>query len=287
MGIRIRKIFLPYIEDNPKNKDDFAQFVLKACIMIEQRDVFYIKKIFNLFLLWLMKFGIKRYFEFFDYNQEISKKSWLYFEMLELLFTESDLCQNYGINPHKDKDLLLIHLCSRFVIGKESQANRDFLTNINPNYSQMETALKNLQYSKFYNFFTIPFFLATLYEFFQETLSYLLNSKGLIVEAQNSLEIPPNTEKSIEIVIGNRTDCILKNVEFRADLQPPNRINFQKIDPPRLQAFSGDLDLTTYIKSADKTGKCKLILKISFEDPFNPKRREILVIKTFNIRVNP
>ncbi|MBA7567041.1 hypothetical protein ES708_08741 [subsurface metagenome] len=30
----IREIFLPYIEKNPRNKDSFAQFLLKACIII-------------------------------------------------------------------------------------------------------------------------------------------------------------------------------------------------------------------------------------------------------------
>ncbi|MBA7567040.1 hypothetical protein ES708_08740 [subsurface metagenome] len=94
-----------------------------------------------------MKFGTLRYLQFFDFNVEILKKSWLYFEMLELFYTESDLCQNYGIYPHVDRDLLLIHLCSRFVVGKDSQANREFLIDIIPNYSQMETALKNLQFS--------------------------------------------------------------------------------------------------------------------------------------------
>ena len=234
-----------------------------------------------------MKYGIKQYTQFFDFDVKILKKSWLFFEMLELLFTESDLCQKYGIPPYKDRDLLLIHLCSRFVVGKDSQADREFLIGIIPNYPQMETALENLAYSKFNDFFPKPFFLATLYKFFQETLLYLLNSKGIVVDTDEFIELSRYSEKIIEILIQNKTDWILKNVELQAELTPQNRIKLQKIDPPRLQGFSGDLKLKIGIKSTDKAGKCRLSLKMSFEDPFNAGRMKNMLIKTINIQVSP
>ncbi len=280
----IQDILLPYVKNNRENKDNFAQFLLKASIMINQSDVFTVNNFFDMFLLWLMKFGVDRHTQFNNTDEGSRQKSWLFFEMLELFYTQSDLCHNYGINPRKDSDLLLIHLCSRFLLGKESKVSREFMIGINPNNLQMESALENLNLSEFTDLIPEPMFSKNK-EFLEDVLFYLLISKGIIVDSEDLIELQPNTEKIIEISIQNRTDWILMDVEFQADLKPPNKLILQKIDPPKLLEFAGDLNLVTCIKSTDKTGKCRLTLKMSFEDPLNPNKIKNSVIKIIDILV--
>ncbi len=121
----VQEIFLPFIRDNPEKKEEFAQFLLRSCMMTPQSD---------LFLLWLMKYGIKQHHHFLGNNPEILRKSWLYFDMLEFLYSEANLCEKYGINQNTDENLALIHLCSQIILGKDSKVKKEFLMDILSNY---------------------------------------------------------------------------------------------------------------------------------------------------------
>ena len=170
------------------------------------------------------------------------------------------------------------------MLEKDSKVGKDFLMEKLPNYQQMETALRNLQLFEFTKLIPEPLFVKNT-DFLQEVLFYLLDSKGIIVDHENQIEIPPNSEKNLEMLIKNKTDWKLKDVKFQAEITPKNRVSLQKIDPPKLQEFLGDLKLEIHIKSTDKTGKCKLRIKISIEDPFNPDKRRDIIKKTIKIQV--
>lgn len=265
----IDSVFLPYIKANPEKKEDFGRFLVRACMIITQNDLLEFYGFFDVFVLWLMKFGIERYTQFIDTDVGIIQKSWLYFEMLELFYGESILCQQYGIDQLHDESLPLIHLCNRVVLGKNSKVTREFWIGIVPNYSQMETALENLHFSEFTNLIPKSQYSKNK-EFLEEGLIYLLISKRIIADTEEFIKLSPNTEKNIEILIQNRTDWILKDVEFQAELIPPNRIILQKIDPPKLFEFAGNFKLKIKFTTTDNAGNCHLMLKMSFENPFNP-----------------
>ena len=101
----------------------------------------------------------------------------------------------------------------------------------------------------------------------KETLFCLFNTKGLVVDSVDKMSMAINSQGIIEIKIKNKTNWVLTGASFKAQFRPSGRIMLQEIDPPQLQAFEGELKLKIKFKSADKTGKCRLNVKMLFEDP--------------------
>jgi len=86
-------------------------------------------------------------------------------------------------------------------------------------------------------------------------------------------------------IISNRTDWVLKEVGFRANFKPPSRIALQKIEPEKILAFEGVINLKIKFKSLDKTGKSKLHVKMTYRNPLDIKTFENISIKDIEIRI--
>ena len=259
----IEQVLVHFNQSKSNVRKFFGQFLLTSCLIVNESNLFAFHDFFDLYLLWFMVNGCTIYHQFF-----ISEwKCWLFFEMLEFFYNEKTLCQKFGINKHNDKYLALIHLCTQFIVEKESKVDRKLLTKIYPNYSQMEKALGNFQFSEFLSL--IPeSVIAKDKKFVEYTLLHLLTEKGIIVEGVNFINMPRNTERNIEITIENISDWPLKDVKFKVMFNSMDRLFQYNIDHQKTGEHKAKLNVL--IKSADKTGKAELYISMFFKSPVNP-----------------
>ncbi|QEE16301.1 hypothetical protein DSAG12_02131 [Promethearchaeum syntrophicum] len=276
----IETVFLPYIETNSEKKEIFGSFLAIITTIINQSNMF------DLLLLWLINFGITKYRHFFKPYGGILHKSWLFYELLEFLYTESSLCRKFGIIPHNDHYLFLIHLCNQYILKKDSKI-KEFSFNCHiPYFYEIKSAFEHLRYKKLREFIPMPMFSKNK-GFLGDMVVYLLSSEGIRVEGSMFINLSRNSEKEIDFSIKNMTDLILNNVEFHLDFTPLTKIAFHKIDPPRVLKFEGDMKLKINIKSTDKAGTCTVRLKMSFEDPFSQRKIKNQIISIIQCRVTP
>jgi hypothetical protein len=274
----IIKGLLPYLGDSSTRKEEFAEFLIKSCIIIEKSKIFNQNEFFDIFLIWLMEYGKKNHF----YIEPVRAKFWLYYELLKIYYFDTSLYKKYDFIPKFDPSYPLIHLCCRYFL--EIDINIDY-SSIDSKYSQFENALRNLNFPGFLDLIPEPI-LKKNKDLIHEVLYHLLKSRGIKAECGQEIEIPINSEKIFEVSVENRTDWSFDGIEFFIETFPKNKINIKELDHLELLLLRDYLTLKIKIQSLNITGKCDLKLKISFRDPLNQKRREILTLKTINVRVS-
>jgi hypothetical protein len=276
----LENIFMPFIASDSKSKKEIAHLLLTSCTIINKDDLIVFHDFWDLFLLWFIEKGIKKYSQFFNSDW----KFWLFFEMLEFFYNEKDLCQKFGINNHGDEFLPLIHLCSRFVVDKESDIDKKQMNTVVPNYSKIEKSLENFRYSEFLSLIPEPI-ISINNNFIEYALLTLLTQKGLVAECEDFINMAINTERKIEISVKNRTDWKLENIRFQWDIVPEKGINVQRTDIEKIPVFENDLKFNFEIKSSNRVGKHKLNIFMYYKNPINQNSIQSSLIKKIEIDI--
>jgi hypothetical protein len=263
----IEERLIPATESDPELYRDFGKFLEVSCKWINQNHLLVSNGFLDVYLLWLMKSGVDVCNRYSDDRIGKNENLWVFFELLEYYFSESDLCQKYGLNNGQNNpSLALIHLCSRAILDKSSEVEIELLTGMLPNYVQMENALRNFKFSHFIDLVPKPLFIKNE-AYLNETLNSFFETQGLLVHYGKYFEMLPNTEKILEFSILNRSDWVLKKFSIQ-EIYPG--LLFKKVDPPILQEFTGSVRMYVYLRSPEKIWRYRLVLKLTFEDPLNP-----------------
>nr|WP_147664656.1 hypothetical protein [Candidatus Prometheoarchaeum syntrophicum]QEE17771.1 hypothetical protein DSAG12_03609 [Candidatus Prometheoarchaeum syntrophicum] len=292
----IRSTLRENMEEYPNfHMDHFADFFIQAYRMVLDFEPFEKYRINALFLLWIMHNGMFEFREFLQIGNRILRKLWIYYNLLHYLFKNEDFCQVYGIDTEKaqkDESILNLYLFSYVVLDKKSSTTREFFEKIMPDYLEIKHTLIKLDVSNFPAFIPQNLLEET---FVKETMFCLFHTKGLIVESIDKMSMASNSEDAIEIRIKNLTPWKLTNARFKADFKPYIRMKLLEIVPTQVSSFTGEITLKLKFKSKETTGRCRLSVKLVFEDPVNPvpgaKKRfkmsysESIIIKEIDINI--
>ncbi|WP_371805622.1 hypothetical protein [Candidatus Lokiarchaeum ossiferum] len=287
--------FLPNLHENTENIQNYSLFLFEMIQLLEKNKIIQPTLLYDVILLWLMKYGIQKIPIYPTKVKKWRKTNWILYQLLDFIDRESLLLSKYQINCEGFRTetisfLLLITQFTLFLEQKNSKnlKERSSTTTLSsfPHYKQNSKLLEELNLREFIEF--LPASINNNYDMMiliHQMIDELFVQNGCVLISPTEIQLHKNAQTEYEFILQNRSDWILYNPTFYLEIASNSYITTKIVKHPNIVVFDNQIKLPIKITSSNRSKPAHIEIICEFDDYIVKNERRILKLAQIWIEI--